>query len=40
MKGLTSLMEPALIVFMGVTIGFIVLALFMPLFDMGAHIKA
>ncbi len=39
-KGLTSLMEPAIIVFMGVTIGFIVLALFMPLFDMGSHVKA
>jgi len=39
-KGLTSLMEPALIVFMGVIVGFIVLALFMPLFDMGAHVKA
>jgi type IV pilus assembly protein PilC len=39
-KGLTSLMEPALIVFMGVTVGFIVLALFMPLFDMGSHVKA
>ncbi|HBW46471.1 TPA: type II secretion system protein GspF [bacterium] len=39
-KGLTSLMEPAIIVFMGVTVGFIVLALFMPLFDLGSHIKA
>lgn len=39
-KALTSLMEPALIVFMGVTIGFIVLALFMPLFDMSSHVKA
>jgi type II secretion system protein F len=39
-KGLTSLMEPALIVFMGGTVGFIVLALFMPLFDLGSHVKA
>ncbi len=39
-KAMTSLMEPALIVFMGVTVGFIVLALFMPLFDLGSHVKA
>lgn len=39
-KAMTSLMEPALIVFMGVTVGFVVLALFMPLFDLGSHVKA
>jgi len=39
-KGLTSLMEPMIIVFMGVTVGFIVLALFLPLFELGSHIKA
>lgn len=38
-KAMTSLMEPALIVFMGVTVGFVVLALFMPLFDLGSHVK-
>ncbi len=39
-KGLTSLMEPALIVTMGVVVGFIVLALFMPLFDLTKGVKA
>lgn len=38
-KAMTTLMEPALIVFMGVTVGFIVLALFLPLFEMGSNIK-
>lgn len=33
--GLTSIIEPILIVFLGVTIGFIVVAMFMPMFDMG-----
>jgi type IV pilus assembly protein PilC len=32
--GLTSLIEPLLIVFLGVVIGFIVIAMFMPLFKM------
>lgn len=39
-KGLTSLMEPALIVFMGITVGFIVMALFLPLFELGSAVKA
>lgn len=38
-KAMMTLMEPAIIVFMGVTVGFIVLALFMPLFDLGSHVK-
>lgn len=38
-KGLTSLMEPVLIVFMGTTIGFIVLALFLPLFNLSSAVK-
>ncbi len=33
--GLTSIIEPILIVFLGVTIGFIVVAMFMPMFEMG-----
>ena len=32
--GLTSLIEPLLIMFLGVTIGGIVIAMFMPLFKM------
>jgi type IV pilus assembly protein PilC len=32
--GLTSLIEPILIVFLGVVIGFIVVSMFMPLFKM------
>ena len=35
LSGLTSLMEPLLMVFLGVVIGGIVVALFMPLFKMG-----
>ncbi len=33
--GLTSIIEPILIVFLGVTIGFIVVAMFMPMFELG-----
>jgi len=33
-EGLTSLIEPLLIVFLGVVIGFIVIAMFMPMFKM------
>lgn len=36
--GLTSLIEPLLIIFLGVVIGFIVIAMFMPLFKMVEHI--
>ncbi|MCL0035179.1 type II secretion system F family protein [Thermodesulfovibrionales bacterium] len=32
---LTTLLEPAMIIFLGVTIGFIVVALYMPIFKMG-----
>ena len=34
MKGLTSLIEPLLIAFMGVIVGGVVLAIFMPILDM------
>jgi type IV pilus assembly protein PilC len=33
--GLTSIIEPILIVFLGGTIGFIVVAMFMPMFELG-----
>jgi type IV pilus assembly protein PilC len=33
--GLTSIIEPLLIVFLGVTVGFLVIAMFMPMFNMG-----
>jgi type IV pilus assembly protein PilC len=33
--GLTSIIEPILIVFLGVTVGFMVIAMFMPMFNMG-----
>ena len=32
--GLTSLIEPLLIVFLGVVVGFIVISMFMPMFKM------
>jgi type IV pilus assembly protein PilC len=34
-EGLTSIIEPILVVFLGVTIGFIVVAMFMPMFELG-----
>ncbi len=34
-KGLTSMIEPLIMVFMGVVIGFIVIAMFMPMFELG-----
>jgi type IV pilus assembly protein PilC len=34
-EGLTSIIEPLLIVFLGVTLGFIVVAMFMPMFMLG-----
>ncbi len=33
---LTSLLEPMLMIFLGVTIGFIVVAMYMPIFKMGS----
>ncbi len=34
-KGLTSMIEPVIIIFMGVVIGTIVIAMFMPMFELG-----
>jgi type IV pilus assembly protein PilC len=34
-EGISSLLEPIIIVFLGGTIGFIVVAMFMPMFDLG-----
>jgi type IV pilus assembly protein PilC len=36
--GLTSLMEPALMVFLGTTIGFVVVAMYLPIFKMAGTI--
>ena len=36
---LTSLMEPFLMVFLGVVIGSIVVAMFMPIFQMGSAVS-
>ena len=33
---LTSLMEPMLMVFLGITVGYVVIAMYMPIFQMGA----
>lgn len=38
-SGLTSLLEPVLIVFMGLVVGFIVVAMFMPLFTLAKLIQ-
>lgn len=34
-KGLTSMIEPVIIIFMGIVIGTIVIAMFMPMFELG-----
>ncbi|HMU76015.1 MAG TPA: type II secretion system F family protein, partial [Elusimicrobiota bacterium] len=34
-KGLTSMIEPIVIVFMGIVIGGIVIAMFIPMFELG-----
>jgi type IV pilus assembly protein PilC len=34
-EGMTSIIEPILILFLGVTLGFIVVAMFMPMFELG-----
>jgi type IV pilus assembly protein PilC len=39
-KGLTSLIEPALMVFLGVVIGGIVIAMYLPIFKMAGALKA
>jgi type IV pilus assembly protein PilC len=33
---LTALLEPALMIFLGVTVGFVIVAMYMPIFQMGA----
>lgn len=33
---LTSLLEPALMIFLGITVGFVIVAMYMPIFQMGA----
>jgi len=38
-NGLTSLLEPLLIVFMGLVVGFIVVSMFMPLFSLAKLIE-
>ncbi|MBU1124792.1 MAG: type II secretion system F family protein, partial [Candidatus Omnitrophica bacterium] len=39
LTGLLSLLEPVLIVVMGAIVGFIVIALFFPIFTMGSLIR-
>ncbi len=34
-EGLTSLLEPALMVFLGIVVGFVVVAMYMPIFKLG-----
>ena len=37
-EGLTALLEPALMVFLGLVVGFIVVAMYLPIFKMGAGV--
>jgi type IV pilus assembly protein PilC len=39
LKRLTAMIEPLMIIFMGVVIGFIVIAMMMPMFDMGNTVQ-
>jgi type IV pilus assembly protein PilC len=39
LAALTSLIEPVLIIFLGVMIGGMVLAMFLPVFDMVNHVR-
>jgi len=36
---LTSLLEPMLMIFLGTTVGFVIVAMYMPIFQMGSAIK-
>lgn len=38
-SALTAMMEPALMVFLGITVGFIVISMYLPIFEMGAAIE-
>jgi len=38
-KGLTSLIEPIVIVVMGIVIGSIVIAMFLPMFELGGMVE-
>ena len=38
-EGLTTIIEPILILFLGITIGFIVVAMFMPMFQLGSLVS-
>ncbi len=38
-EGLTALLEPLMVVFLGITVGGIVICLYLPLFEIGNHIK-
>jgi type IV pilus assembly protein PilC len=40
LNGLTSLIEPLLIVFLGVTVGTIVVCMFLPIFKMGELVSS
>jgi type IV pilus assembly protein PilC len=37
-EGLTALLEPMLMVFLGIIVGFIVVAMYLPIFKMGAAV--
>jgi type IV pilus assembly protein PilC len=36
---LTSMLEPMMMVFLGTTVGFVIIAMYMPIFQMGALAK-
>jgi type IV pilus assembly protein PilC len=35
-SALTSLLEPMLMIFLGITVGFVIVAMYMPIFQMGS----
>lgn len=36
---LTSMLEPMLMIFLGITVGFVIIAMYMPIFQMGSTVK-
>jgi type IV pilus assembly protein PilC len=35
---LTSMLEPMLMIFLGITVGFVIVAMYMPIFQMGSTV--
>ena len=38
-RALTSMLEPMLMIFLGITVGFVIIAMYMPIFQMGSAVR-